>query len=247
MRHGRRLHPAILLLTLSLVLTGCSAGTRQTVVALEAGADDALRLMGREAGPADFTKMSTTLDDLLGQVPVGRQGLSASEQAIVDRVARRSVVLRSYAAALGASDEVMGLISDDAVLLVSGALQGQPTPAFKQHLDTVAGRLLKETTCTLVAREMSELTAASAAPVTGVPLPAQVPAPEHVGLWGTLQGAVTAAGYLLGDANDVVDFAGLSSTILATAADKVGKVKTVMDAAEWADYGAMQVYLRHCV
>lgn len=235
------------LLTLSLALTACSAGTKQTLVALEAGASDAARLIGRQADPADFTNLSTTLDDLLEQIPAGRRGLSTSERAIVDRAAQRAAVLRSYAEVLGASDDVMGLISEDAVVLVSGAMKGQPTPAFKQHMDTVAGRLLKETTCTLVAREMSEPTAASAGSVPGVPIPAQVPAPELVGLWATLQGSVTEAGYLLEEAQHVVDFAGLSSTILSTATGTVGKVKKVMDAAEWADYGALQVYLRHCV
>lgn len=237
---------AVLCAVLLAAVTACGgAKSVQAVANLRGVTDEAGVLMGRAADPSDFTVLSQRMDDILKEVPTS-SSLSADERAIVDLAARRTAALKELASMLGASDEVMGWISQDAVELVSASMIVQPSTAFRQHLDNTVNRLLKDTSCTMFADAMSA-SSASPSPLPGVSSPASFGPPTQRGLWADLEDAVAAANYRLDDVNRVVDLAGLSSGILSTATGYVSRVKKTMDAATWESSGALQAYLRHCL
>ncbi|WMY78016.1 hypothetical protein [Citricoccus sp. I39-566] len=242
----RRVQPlAAALLVLSLAVTACGAGT-SALAPLRSGAEDAARLIDRTADPAELTNMSTRLDELLRQAPEAAS-LSASEQATVRLAAQRSALLKAVVTMLGASDEVIESISADAVELVSGSLILQPSRAFKHHLDTVAQRILKDTTCSLIADQYSALSSGPPSSLQGIPPVRQSPHPTQTSTLTALEDTVAAAGYPLEDVKRIVDLSGLSSRLLDTANGYVGRIKKTMNAASWQDTGALQAYWRHCV
>lgn len=247
-RHGRPSYLlCVWLAALMLALTSCSGGKPvQALANLKSSADEAGNLMARAADPSEFKSLSTKMDDILKEIPEGT-ALSATEKATVDLAAQRAAALKEVAAMFGVSDEVMSVISKDAVELVSGSMIQQPTQAFRQHMDATAQRLLKSTTCSLFADEMSGPPTASPSPLPGIPSPAPFQPPTHRSVWEALKGAIAAANYQLDEVNQVVDLAGLSSELLSTATGYVSKVKKAMTAATWESSGAFQAYWRHCL
>ncbi|NUL46997.1 hypothetical protein F7P69_17580 [Cellulosimicrobium funkei] len=236
---------AAALLALSLTVTACGAG-KSALGPLRSGAEDAARLINRSADPAELSSMSTRIDDLLRQAPEATS-LSASEQATIRLAAQRSALLKEIVTMLGASDEVIDSISTDAVELVSGSLILQPSRAFKQHLDTVTRRILKDTTCSLIADQYSALSSGPPSSLQGIPPARQPSHPTQTSTLIALEDTVAAAGYPLEDVKRIVDLSGLSSRLLDAATGYVGRIKKTMNAATWEDAGALQAYWRHCV
>ncbi|MFJ5957480.1 hypothetical protein ACIQC5_16175 [Paenarthrobacter sp. NPDC092416] len=227
--------------------SGCG-GAKSALSGLSSSSDDAAKLLSRSANAAELDSMASKLDTLISEVPKG-SGLSASEQAAVDLAAQRTAVLKELARMYGASDDVVGLISKDAVTLVSGSILQTPSKAFREHLDSATQSLLKDTLCSSFADEMSSASGQTwtLAPAPSLPSPVGFQAPTQQSVLAELNAGIAAADFQLSAARRVVDLSGLSVKILAKVSGYVGKIKDTMTAAAWNNSGAFHAYLRHCV
>jgi hypothetical protein len=226
----------VLVLAFFLVSGASCAPLQELIQGMRGATDDAGKVVAKAATPEELRAASTKIDDYLKDVPNGTT-LTPEQQAARDLAAQRSDIAKEIADMLGLAERYSALITEDSVFLVTGSIIRDPGPKFRAMLDEAAEKVLRESTCSIAADEADRQLVKPESPL----------AVSRPNPYAELTAAIENADYLVSSAEEFVDIAGLSSTILSKASGYVDKVKKTVSAAAWSNGGAFQTYIRYCV
>lgn len=201
-----------------------------------------MTLLAGEAKPAEYSALSGRLKQMAARVP-NPGSLKADDKEIFDTAAQRAQALQEVVDLFGATAEIKALFTSDSVALVRASFLRQRSPELEAKLDTVAEKILKDTACGQFSDEMNRLTAKP----TFTPRPGAVPVLPAASVYSALTNAITAANLNLNAVQQYVNLSRLSSQILSTATNYVGKAKKTVSAASWQNGAATRAYLQVCV
>jgi hypothetical protein len=239
-----RLAAFVLAVFLAAATSACGGNPKAAVSALKAAVEEAPVLISRPADPAEFSNLSNRLKAMSHEVTASG-GLSDTEQTIVDTATQRAAILQEIAGMLGVPESIKGLFKPDAVLLVRGSFLRKTSSEFEAKLDEAAEKILVDSTCSALFKEMSALSFHPT--VTAQPGESGAPAAQSQDIYAELTQVVTATGNDLSVVQQYVDLSGLSSSILSAATGYVGKVKKTVSVSAWDNGGAARAYLQVCV
>ncbi|MGN7797806.1 hypothetical protein [Leifsonia sp. 22587] len=233
-------------MAIALLVTGCGGGSRLSLLARGASeASSELRPLSDDllhAAQKGAVKTPSALEDAAAGIPAS--GLSDAERAAAARVERWVKVIAFWNGAVKWSTGWETGLGDEATGLVGAALIADAKPAFRQQVDDLTERLLRNLTCQ-TARKYIDAAAQEAEGESGLlydpAVPSDRPAIEDF-----------ARGVLYADWDDqgveaAIDLAALAVSIVGTVQTWEKTLRSIIDSPDGTIRQANIFYLRSCV